>query len=452
MDGPSTNWKFYDQLVDDRKHEDPDMPSLLNIGSCSLHVVHGGFKYGATSTGWKLDSVLRSLWYVFENAPARREDYETITGSTVYPLRFCATRWLEDIPVAERAIQIWPSIIKYVKKTVAGPKSKVPAIQSFQNLRDHVQDPLIIAKLQFFISIAKILQPFLKKFQTDAPMLPFLAQELHTILQTVLAKFIKPAVMEEATTVAKVANIDVTKKENVVAPKKVDIGFASKMAVQKAKESKTVSPLQILEFQNECVEFLQKLASKLLERCPLQYPVVRYLVSLDPAFIANKPDTAISYFSSLLQKLISCKIREPDACDIILQQYKAWLSEVKRYQKEEFANYNPLSADKGLDVFFYEYIGDKPQYKELFGTVKDLLILSHGQSSIERGFSDNKDILSDNMNPETLVAFRRAHDGLKSEKKQIYECVTKNLLEHCSHAYHRYRSHLGEKKGTRRSN
>lgn len=277
-------------------------------------------------------------------------------------------------------------------------------------------------------------------------MLPFLAQELHTILQTVLAKFIKPAVMEEATTVAKVANIDVTKKENVVAPKKVDIGFASKMAVQKAKESKTVSPLQILEFQNECVEFLQKLASKLLERCPLQYPVVRYLVSLDPAFIANKPDTAISYFSSLLQKLISCKIREPDACDIILQQYKAWLSEVKRYQKEEFANYNPLSADKGLDVFFYEYIGDKPQYKELFGTVKDLLILSHGQSSIERGFSDNKDILSDNMNPETLVAFRRAHDGLKSEKKQIYECVTKNLLEHCSHAYHRYRSHLGEKK------
>ena len=48
------------------------------------------------------------MWYLFVDAPARREDYETITKSTVYPLLFCATRWLEDVPVAERAIQIWP--------------------------------------------------------------------------------------------------------------------------------------------------------------------------------------------------------------------------------------------------------------------------------------------------------------------------------------------------------
>ena len=44
MDGPSTNWKFYDDLV--RQRDAEDVPMLLNMGSCSLHVIHGAFKHG----------------------------------------------------------------------------------------------------------------------------------------------------------------------------------------------------------------------------------------------------------------------------------------------------------------------------------------------------------------------------------------------------------------------
>lgn len=39
MDGPSTNWKLYDELVKHRSQL--QLPSLINTGSCSLHVVHG---------------------------------------------------------------------------------------------------------------------------------------------------------------------------------------------------------------------------------------------------------------------------------------------------------------------------------------------------------------------------------------------------------------------------
>ena len=46
MDGPATNWKFYVNLLEDRKQEDPNIPSLLNVGSCGLHVVQGGFQTG----------------------------------------------------------------------------------------------------------------------------------------------------------------------------------------------------------------------------------------------------------------------------------------------------------------------------------------------------------------------------------------------------------------------
>ena len=113
MDGLATNWKFYDNLLEDRQQEDPYMPSLLNVGSCGLHVVHDGFQTGATPTGWKSESLLRSLWFLFVDAPARCEDYETKTKSKVYPLHFCATRWLEDVPVQRESSRyglVWLSM------------------------------------------------------------------------------------------------------------------------------------------------------------------------------------------------------------------------------------------------------------------------------------------------------------------------------------------------------
>lgn len=72
MDDPTTNWKFYDKLVEE---VDPGMPGLMNVGSSGLHFVHGAFKYGATKTGLNLDSLQRSLPWFFADSPARREDY-----------------------------------------------------------------------------------------------------------------------------------------------------------------------------------------------------------------------------------------------------------------------------------------------------------------------------------------------------------------------------------------
>ena len=50
----------------------------------------------------------------------------TIAGSNQLPLRLCSIRWLEDAHAAERAIAIWMNIVKYIKKTLKGPTSKVP--------------------------------------------------------------------------------------------------------------------------------------------------------------------------------------------------------------------------------------------------------------------------------------------------------------------------------------
>lgn len=113
-------------------------------------------------------------------------------------------------------------------------------------------------------------------------MLPFMAQELHTILRTLLRRFIKKTVFDEATTAAKLSKIDVLNTENTLSRNNVDVGFTCKIIMQEAEAKKKASPRQVLEFIKECTVPLQKLTNKVLERCSLQYAIVRQLTCLDP--------------------------------------------------------------------------------------------------------------------------------------------------------------------------
>ena len=42
MDGPNVNLKLYESIAEERK-EIEDYPALIDVVSCSLHVVHGAF-------------------------------------------------------------------------------------------------------------------------------------------------------------------------------------------------------------------------------------------------------------------------------------------------------------------------------------------------------------------------------------------------------------------------
>ena len=81
MDGPRVNWKLFSMLCEERWKDDADLPKLLNVGSCGLHVVHAAFCAGCQATHLKIDGLLRALWYLFHDSPARRDDYTTVTGS-----------------------------------------------------------------------------------------------------------------------------------------------------------------------------------------------------------------------------------------------------------------------------------------------------------------------------------------------------------------------------------
>ena len=110
MDGPSVNWKVFRLLCESR--ESNGYPSLVNIGSCGLHIIHGSFQMGAKESGRDIEVLLKTLWNIFRDSPARRADYERVADTVVFPLKFCSHRWVEGEEVAERALQVCPTLQK----------------------------------------------------------------------------------------------------------------------------------------------------------------------------------------------------------------------------------------------------------------------------------------------------------------------------------------------------
>ena len=72
---------------------------------------------------------------------------------------------------------------------------------------------------------ASQLQPFLSKYQTDRPMIPFLSDDLCLTIRSLMRRFIKSDQLE--TSDDKLVKIDVADHNIHVSHKRVDIGFAS---------------------------------------------------------------------------------------------------------------------------------------------------------------------------------------------------------------------------------
>lgn len=117
----------------------------------------------------------------------RQEERTAVTKSIIFPLSFCGHRWLENQPVIERALEVWPSLTKYID-AVRRKQLPNPGTASFDTVEDAMKDTLTEAKLHFSLTVARLFSPFLKKYQTDEPVMPFLSNDLAELIKVLSAQ------------------------------------------------------------------------------------------------------------------------------------------------------------------------------------------------------------------------------------------------------------------------
>jgi len=120
-------------------------------------VIHGAFQTGHKAADWAINDMLRGLYGLFKDSPARRADYMDLTGKKVFPQKFYQVRWLANVDVATRAMEVLLHVTKYVESV-----KKLPNTATCRNVKMlKCSDPLAMAKLAFFASVAAMFEPFL---------------------------------------------------------------------------------------------------------------------------------------------------------------------------------------------------------------------------------------------------------------------------------------------------
>ena len=95
-------------------------------------------------------------------------------------------------------------------------KVKNSDTKSYKHVADGCADRLLEVKLQFMLSIGKILQAFLLQFQTDKPMLPFLVSDEVDLVQDLLATFVNRKALDTLKTTADLCTSSVWKRMKLV--------------------------------------------------------------------------------------------------------------------------------------------------------------------------------------------------------------------------------------------
>lgn len=105
--------------------------------------------------------------------------------------------------------------------------------------------------------------------------------------------------------------------------------------------------------------------------------------------------------------------------DVILEQFETFLT--MEAKSESFSSFQTMQTR--LYVFLHGHLCKS--YPELWTL---LLLLSHGQTTVERGFSVNKEVETNNMQEDAVVAQRIIWDYVSVCGGVLKVPLTKELL------------------------
>ena len=126
-------------------------------------------------------------------------------------------------------LHVLPLLQKFVE-FVNNDKTLEPTSDSYNSMKERLKDPLLMPKIAFFSDIARILERFLVKFQTDAPMVPFLRSSLEEIFHSIGKIILKDEVLTKAHCVELTS-------ANVLSRGEVKLSFCVKDALRKSRKT-----------------------------------------------------------------------------------------------------------------------------------------------------------------------------------------------------------------------
>lgn len=252
--------------------------------------------------------------------------------------------------MVERAISVLPKMKAYVEHYVE--LNRKPNVASFSVLEDAFSDQFLSAKLEFFKLIAQKLEPFLQKYQTDVPMIPFVYADLIALLRRLMKLVVKKQLYDGATSANKILSISLAPQStDLLSSKDISLGIATEAVLQKS----SASQLAVKDFKESCKKFVVCTLLKIAEKSPLRHELVRAVSSLSPIEISNSTSIAYKRFEACVRILYQCNRITSGTADLALEQYTALVDSATN--RSAFTSFD-VKSDR-VDEFWYKLLADK---------------------------------------------------------------------------------------------
>ena len=216
-------------------------------------------------------------------------------------------------------------------------------------------DPLLSAKLKFFDLVSGKLNEFLRGFQTNKSMVPFIAEILGDLIRNFFGRIIVKDILKKKSNLYNLIQIDpldnnIRKNQE----KKTQLGFAAKRKLEQIKSS--LNSTKILDFKKQAGEFLAKLLHHFLEQSSLKYALVRSALCPNPMYMRNlaKKSSCESHMDTLLQKLASLGRISGGSAELVKKQCLNCFVLIDQKQ-QLFSSFDP--TNNRVDTLFYETTG-----------------------------------------------------------------------------------------------
>ncbi|KAJ8893675.1 hypothetical protein PR048_006275 [Dryococelus australis] len=165
-DGPNVNLKLISDLKSYTRITLDSEKEILDLGTCSMHIINGAYKTAHAKVGWQLN-FLENLTVFFKNYPFHHAVCP-IAGSRIFQKKvffFCAIPWTEHLSVMKTCSEIIPLLKKYL--TDKQLERKPPNTQNFHIVKKTtlLEGPELQAKLHLSVMRSEKLEEFLTTFR-----------------------------------------------------------------------------------------------------------------------------------------------------------------------------------------------------------------------------------------------------------------------------------------------
>ena len=197
-DGPNVNKTIFRAVNTPLKGA--GNPGMINIGTCNLHVVHNSFCKALEAYGTPVDDLAVDIHSFFKISSARREDFKFIQleeeVETHTFLRHVPSRWLTLGPVVDRLIEQWEPLQKYFTHLANKDPKNAPTSSAFKT---RLQNKQTLVELHFLQSVMPLYHSFLELFQTEAPLVHVLYEDLCRLVYMMMGRYVKASVYQNKT-------------------------------------------------------------------------------------------------------------------------------------------------------------------------------------------------------------------------------------------------------------